>query len=56
MRHLEAMLIAKAEHTGMLPKFDVDVRLENNKKGRVHLRRSLEENVYVLEPCVCFFS
>ena len=38
--------MAKSEHKGLLPKFDVDVELENNKKGRVHLRRSLEENVY----------
>ena len=34
MRHLEAILIAKAEYTRLLPKFNVDVGLEN-KKGRV---------------------
>ena len=41
-------LIAKAEHTGMLPKFDVDVGLENNKKGRVYLRRSYKENTSLI--------
>ena len=40
------MPIAIAERTRLLPKFDVDVGLENNKKGPVGLRRFLGQNVY----------
>ena len=56
MSHLEATLIAKADHTGLLPKLDVDVGLETQEEACPRKQVSRRERLRLLDPCACFSS